>query len=112
MIPILLRPTDWSETPFKKLQVLPTNAKPITKWQNRDDAFLNVAMGIRTAVNELNAKLSTEPPQIQVHQGQDVPLWNAPYRRNPFFTGREDILKHLHDTLRAYPKTGNFAKSS
>lgn len=24
-------------------------------------------------------------------------LWNVPYRRNPFFTGREAILTHLHD---------------
>lgn len=27
-------------------------------------------------------------------------LWNVPYPRNPFFTGREDILQHLHETLR------------
>jgi tetratricopeptide (TPR) repeat protein len=26
-------------------------------------------------------------------------LWNVPYRRNPLFTGREDILKPLHDRL-------------
>lgn len=25
--------------------------------------------------------------------------WNVLYRRNPFFTGREEILKHLHDVL-------------
>ncbi|HJT57586.1 MAG TPA: FxSxx-COOH system tetratricopeptide repeat protein [Ktedonobacteraceae bacterium] len=29
------------------------------------------------------------------------PLWNVPYQRNPFFTGREDILRHLHQTLHA-----------
>jgi hypothetical protein len=23
------------------------------------------------------------------------PIWNVPYRRNEFFTGREDILTHL-----------------
>jgi tetratricopeptide (TPR) repeat protein len=26
-------------------------------------------------------------------------LWNIPYRRNPFFTGREDILNRLHHAL-------------
>jgi NB-ARC domain len=26
-------------------------------------------------------------------------IWNVPYRRNPFFTGREDVLKNLHTTL-------------
>ncbi len=30
-----------------------------------------------------------------------LPLWNVPYRRNPFFTGREDILQRLHDELTA-----------
>ena len=28
-----------------------------------------------------------------------VPLWHLPYRRNPFFTGREDVLERLHETL-------------
>src|SRR4051794_6996268 len=26
-----------------------------------------------------------------------VPLWNVPYRRNLFFTGREEILRHLNE---------------
>src|SRR6266536_5902611 len=28
---------------------------------------------------------------------QQTPVWNIPYRRNPFFTGREDLLKQLHE---------------
>jgi hypothetical protein len=27
------------------------------------------------------------------------PIWNVPYQRNPFFTGREELLKHLHESL-------------
>src|SRR5579883_1483570 len=26
-------------------------------------------------------------------------IWNVPYRRNPFFTGREDVLELLHKRL-------------
>src|SRR4051812_23636883 len=29
------------------------------------------------------------------------PLWNIPYQRNPFFTGREDTLSQLHHALQA-----------
>lgn len=35
VILIILRPVDWESTPFSKLQVLPTNKKPVTKWKNR-----------------------------------------------------------------------------
>lgn len=28
-----------------------------------------------------------------------VPLGNIPYQRNPFFTGREALLRHIHSTL-------------
>ena len=35
--------------------------------------------------------------------GRESPflLWNVPYRRNPFFTGREDLLEQLHEKLTA-----------
>jgi tetratricopeptide (TPR) repeat protein len=29
------------------------------------------------------------------------PMWNIPYRRNEFFTGRGDVLTHLHQALQA-----------
>ena len=29
-----------------------------------------------------------------------VPLWNVPYPRNPFFTGREELLTQLTTALR------------
>ena len=29
-----------------------------------------------------------------------VPIWNIPYERNPLFTGLEDVLKKLSESLR------------
>ncbi len=42
VIPIILRPVDWEGSPFEKLQALPKDAKPITTWTNKDEAFTNV----------------------------------------------------------------------
>src|SRR5512135_832262 len=39
VIPILLRPSVWQETPFGKLQVLPKNARTVTEWRDRDKAW-------------------------------------------------------------------------
>ena len=50
IIPIILRPVDWQTAQFAKFQALPADARPITKWINRDEAWTNVAQGIRQAV--------------------------------------------------------------
>jgi hypothetical protein len=56
VIPVILRPTDnWHSAPFGRLQALPRDAKPINKWSNRDEAFADVARGIRKVVEELAA---------------------------------------------------------
>ncbi|WP_417384928.1 toll/interleukin-1 receptor domain-containing protein [Gimesia sp.] len=56
VIPVILRACDWAGSQFCKLQALPKDAEPITSWQNRDEAFTDVAKGIRIAVDELVRK--------------------------------------------------------
>ncbi len=53
VIPIVLRPVDWHGTPFSSLQVLPAEGKPVTSWSNRDEAFEQIAQGIRDVVKAL-----------------------------------------------------------
>lgn len=47
VIPIILRPTDMVGAPFCELQSLPKNKKPVTSWRNPDEAWLDIAQGIR-----------------------------------------------------------------
>jgi hypothetical protein len=67
VIPIMLRSILWYESPFAKLQMLPTNAAPVIShyWQMPDDAFLDVAKGIRKAAEELLSRSYTEVPTVQ-----------------------------------------------
>ena len=53
VIPIIFRPTMWKGAPFDKLQMLPTNAKPVRNWPTEDDALNDVAEGIRKIVEEI-----------------------------------------------------------
>ena len=59
VLPIILRPVYWVETPFGELQALPRGAEPVTSWHNRDEAFFNVAEGVRQVVVEMQKK--TQP---------------------------------------------------
>lgn len=51
VIPVILRTCEWSEMPYAKLQALPTGAKPITSFANADEAYTDVAKGIRMVVD-------------------------------------------------------------
>jgi len=53
VIAIIVRPALWQDTPLNKFQLLPKDAKPITRWPDRDEAWLNVTEGIQKAVEEL-----------------------------------------------------------
>src|ERR687885_617470 len=52
IIPILVRPVLWEAAPttVRGLQALPTDARPITEWRNREKAWVDVARGIWRAV--------------------------------------------------------------
>lgn len=53
VIPVILRPTDWRETPIGKLQALPTNGKSVVEWRDRDQALQDVVKGITKVVTSL-----------------------------------------------------------
>jgi hypothetical protein len=50
VIPVILRPCDWQEMPFGKLQALPPGDDPVTKMTDRDEAYTEIAKGIRHVV--------------------------------------------------------------
>jgi len=55
VIPVIIRPCDWHEAPFAKLQSLPKDTKAVTSWPNQDEAWTDVALGIRRAVAAMTA---------------------------------------------------------
>lgn len=61
VIPIIARPTDWETSDLGKLQALPKNGKAITKWNNRDDAFLSITKEIRRIIESSIIKKNQQP---------------------------------------------------
>ncbi|WP_437581863.1 toll/interleukin-1 receptor domain-containing protein [Sorangium sp. So ce887] len=47
VVPVLVRPSDWRESPLGMLQSLPENEHPITAWASEDEAWSNVTSGLR-----------------------------------------------------------------
>lgn len=56
VIPVILHPCDWQTLPFGRLKATPTDGKPISKFPNVHDAFLEVAKAIRGAIEQLTGQ--------------------------------------------------------
>jgi hypothetical protein len=74
VVPIILRPVDWTSCPFGKLAALPRDGKPVTSWNNADEALVNVTKSLRV----LAANLSVPALPAPNRQGRDDPTDSPP----------------------------------
>lgn len=55
IVPVIVRPCDWTSEDFAKYQAIPSNESqrlvPISEWKNRDAAYLAVVREIRNIIN-------------------------------------------------------------
>ena len=110
VIPIILKPVDWSSAPFSKLQAFPKDAKPVTTWSNRDAAFVDIAKGIRGAAEAMAAAVHDRspatsileeplptaalPPLVELEEGGgQVPL------DSPFYMERPPIETRCYEVI-------------
>ncbi len=114
LIVVLLRPVLYEDSPFSGLKILPLDARPVTKWPNADEAFANVAAGIKAVVQELrpqaNFGLAAAVPMRETEASAVRALpkaWNVPYARNPDFVGRDDTLQGLMASATERPRRTN-----
>jgi hypothetical protein len=56
VIPVILRPCDWHDLPFGKLQAATRDGRPVTKFPTLDDGFFEVVQSIKDATKRLNAQ--------------------------------------------------------
>lgn len=60
LIPIVIRPVEWADSPLSGLQGLPKDAQPVSSWNNQDEAWVNVIQGIRKHIDEFHPKVLPE----------------------------------------------------
>jgi eukaryotic-like serine/threonine-protein kinase len=104
VIPIILRPVDWQGAPFAFLQGLPRDMKPVTSWSDQDEAFLDIARGLRWTIEHLRGTSEVDreavPPKwrpsslSQPNEHSASPL-NSQDRRN-----RQHFLTYLRARYR------------
>ena len=112
IVPVLLRAVDWREEPFAEMHVLPANGMPVCSphWATRDEAFLEIANGVRRVVAELSGGAGEEPEdgaagvpppkEVEIHLNVDLERFRAQDRdrlmdvllNNLQLTGRVQVV--------------------
>jgi tetratricopeptide (TPR) repeat protein len=89
VIPVIVRPCDWKSAPFARFRGFPKVGRAVTLWTNHDEAWLDVAQGIRAKAADVR------PAAPAPH--------SLPPRRP--FTGRETELRALDELLASGSRT-------
>jgi CheY-like chemotaxis protein len=105
VVPIIVRAIDIDAEdrealPFLSLQGLPTDMRAVTSWPNRDEAWTNVAKGLRATVKQIHEKKAASAPRSPRRGGGR--MGQAPsFAPKPADTTRDPVLAEIVDGFTA-----------
>jgi TIR domain len=105
VVPIIVRPCDWTSSPLGGLKALPKDAKPLVKWATLDDAFLDVVQSLRKLITEQSNGTPQPTSNSPVRQSVD-PVNVAPARPR---SGTLSLPKEFRDIDRDNFVTDGFS---
>lgn len=108
VVPVLLRPCDFNTAPFGRLKAIPTDARPVVKWPNRDDAFLDIVRHLRALLKRPAAQSrasshqpAAAPSHMRSPEARSAATDSAPSRpatrSSNLFLPREFTDQDKHD---------------
>ena len=81
VIPVIVRVCQWQKTALAKLNVLPRDGKPVGRWDDPDEAYLQIAEGVEAVAADIaRERFSQLPPAEQARlrqesqEGQESPV--------------------------------------
>ena len=113
VIPVIVHPCDWKDTPFGKLLATPKDGKPISKFPNQHDAFLEVTLAIKEAAKNLRNKQETkienpmEDALVASKKGKPTPPRSSNLRIKKTFSDQEKdrFIEETYEYIANYFET-------
>lgn len=107
ILPVLVKHVDLKNMPFGRFQGLPLNRRPISAWQDADEAWLEVAHGVRQAADDIYRARTTFPTQrtdepggeLQDYYGTDNCVVDGPAADVEWIPLNEDADDRRFDNL-------------
>lgn len=99
IVPVLIKPCLYDESRFSQLQIIPRDARPVTSWPSKDDAFNAVAIEIRKVVDDIIKRRTEQPIET-----------NAPYKFDSsldLVRGQVTAYANLYERIRQQMQPGS-----
>lgn len=100
IIPVILRPCDWHDMPFSKIQAVPKDAKPVVMWPNIDEAFLDIIQSIKKVLKTTTSQItSSQLPEKSTGSVKVQHIDRSSNLRIPKHFTERDRDKFIHDSF-------------
>ncbi len=111
VIPVILRPCDWKELPFGRLNAVPKDGVPITKHDDRDSAYLEVAQAVRAVAQAASNPHAAISPLLHSGGERHAGRPSGPGGRIQIKWGhtdhdRDEFLEQSFETIRRFFEWG------
>jgi CheY-like chemotaxis protein len=112
VVPIIVRAVnieseDADAFPFMKLQGLPTDLRAVTSWPNRDEAWTNVAKGLRATVKALHEKKTSFGTAPTRSAKRSIALESVPRRAAAPAAANDPVLTQVLDGFATQMREAN-----
>lgn len=74
LIPVMLRPCSLGDSPLARLQMLPRDGRPVTTWDNRDEAWVQIAEALRKIPDSPNGESSSSARSRKISEAESSVL--------------------------------------
>lgn len=100
IIPVILRNCMWEEEWFNRIQALPKGGKPVKAWRTKDEAFTDIARGIRDVARTFSTKGKVSPKQSFSHLNRNIvdnPRGSLSRRRVSYATVIAELSQYVSE---------------
>lgn len=109
VIPIILRPVDWFDTPMSNIQALPKDAKPVSTWEIKDEAYVDIVRGVKKIIHEYASSTLLDNSRVKTSDSTSKSLKSIEGLLDAGYWIKADeasrqLLKHIFS---AVPLNGN-----
>ncbi len=107
VVPFILRPCAWNETPLGDLQAIPKNAKAVVSWANRDEAYFDAVDRLSSIIKRIESSLKEnletdgQEQEVSISNEEGVSEVNVQNKRDKTTNGNynEDLIDEEIDKM-------------